>query len=556
MRRLSLIVLAAVTAVALLPGCSKAPPLEQTARHSDKELSPQEYMNLNDAQKVRYKDVIVRVPSEWGGVLLPFEPGPYKDVTDKAVHGGDLITLMGLYDQSAFELEHPRVKIEYVNFDMWSDNFNSALAVALSARRAPSYYIARNLPQTIEQGMYADLTPLMKKWDQYGNQPEGAIRDGTVNGHIYTVAANEMGASPVIRYRKDWFKEAGIFNEHGDPGPRSDWTWEDFRRIAKQLTDPKRGRFGFSHEMNDLLYRQAYGLDPLYIPDPTGKHTWVFDDKNPELIRSLQAVRDMVNLDKSVSTTVSTGWAEWHNEFDAGHAAMIPSFSPHIPRESLDIPFKFGKDKPYAQTVGMAVPPHGPTGLSGFKPITNPVGFDPTMSPEQLEAAFEWCKSYFYGDLFVNRMRSVTDDARIKGKHSTLYAELLVLPYKPKVNLLDKPLEQVFPRDYLDVYKMIRESHAPPLPREFGLKEPPTQEFDKEIKAMYQQAITSTVDLKQLAAKTAQLMNQNYLNFGGKEDAPKLRRYIDARTEFYKRYYPKYYEAVWRQRLATMKVPS
>ncbi len=375
-----------------------------------------------------------------------------------------------------------------------------------------------------------------------------------MNGRIYTLAANEMGAS-VIRYRKDWFREAGIFNEHGEPGPRSDWTWEDFRQIAKKLTDAKKGRFGYAGQMDDLFYNQAYALD-MYVPDPTGRRTWVFNDRDPDLLRSLQAVRAMANEDKSVLTSVSMGWSQWHNEFDASHAGMIWSFGPHTPRESLDAPDKFGKDKPYAQTVGMAVPPHGPGGISGLRPITNPIGFDPTLSPEQLKAAFEWCKSYFYGDVFVNRMRSAMTTAKIKGQQSSLYAELLVLPYKPKENLLDRPLETVFPRDYIDVYREIRASHAPPLPREFGLSEPPTNEFGRAVRAMYSEAITSNVDLKALITRTANLVNTNLLAFGNKQDAERLRRYMDARTAFYQRYYPRFYETVWRKKLGTVyKVP-
>ena len=70
----------------------------------------------------------------------------------------ELATLMGTYNQSLFEIQNPRVRIEYIAFDMWSQNFRSALAVALAGNRAPAYYIARDLPQTIDQGMYADLT--------------------------------------------------------------------------------------------------------------------------------------------------------------------------------------------------------------------------------------------------------------------------------------------------------------------------------------------------------------------------------------------------------------
>ncbi|MCC6445878.1 MAG: extracellular solute-binding protein [Armatimonadetes bacterium] len=532
-----------------LSGCGRHRPEEVPL--TERKLTPVQYQLLKDRDKVRYKNIVLRVPESWGGALLPFDPGPYPSPVDKAVHTGELAVLMGLYNQALFEFQHPRVKIEYINFDMWSDNFKSALAVALASNRAPAYYIARDLPQTIEQGMYADLTPLMKKWDQFRLQPEGSIRQGTVNGRIYTLAANELGAT-VIRYRKDWFREAGIFNERGEPGPPSDWTWDDFRRIARKLTDPERGRYGYCDQMGDYLYNQSKGLD-LYLPDPTGRRTWVFNDRDPEVIRSLEMARALVNEDKSVLSSVSTGWFEWHNEFDASHAAMISSFSPHIPRECLESPEKFGKDKPYAETVGMAIPPQGDTGLSSLQPITNPIGFDPTLSREQLEAAFEWCKSWFYGDIFLNMMRDAAVQARIKGQKSTVYVALLTLPYAPQGGLkalLEEPLEKVFPRDYLKVYRTLRTTHAPPLPREFGLKEPPVNEFIRAVKAMYSEAVTGNTDLKALVARTALLVNTQLLNFGGgPEDRDRMRRYIAARTDFYRRHYPRYYRSEWQPKL-------
>lgn len=529
----------------LLAGCSA--PRRVVTDSQPPRLTAEAYRVLSDREKVRHKRVVIRVPAQWGGVLLPFDSGPYASPTDKAVHTGELLTLMGLYNQSLFELEHPEAKIEFLNFDMWSDNFRSALAVALSGNRAPAYYIARDLPQTIEQGMYADITDLMKSWDQYDLQPEGSRRQGRVNGRIYTMAANELGAN-VIRYRKDWFREAGIINERGEPGPPLNWTWEDFRQIAKRLTDPKKGRFGFVGEPGDFYFRRAHVVD-LYIPDPSGKHTWIFNEKDPDLLRSLQASRDMARGEKSVFSSVSMGWFEWHNEFSGGHAAMIQSFAPHIPNESLSSPFKFGKEKPYRDTVGMAPPPRGPYGFDPLLPETNPIGFDPTLSKEQLRLAFEWIKTYFYGDVFANRVRATSQDARVKGKTSTLYAELLVLPYRPKENLLDRPLEEVFPTDYLETYRRIRAAHAPPLPREFGLKEPPEAELNNAVKAMYSEAITTETNLRQLLRKTAELVNTNLLNFRGKNDAEALRRYFDARTEFYRTYFPRFHDQVWLRKL-------
>jgi hypothetical protein len=518
-----------------------------TAPAPGKKLTAQEYQNLLPAQQVAYKRTVIRVPASWGGALLPIDGKPWGQPIDKAVHTGDLQTLMGLYNQSVFELAHPEIKIEYVNFDMWSDNFASTLAVAMSGRRAPAYYIARNLPQTIDQGMFADLTPLMKTWDQASLQPEGTRREGTIEGRQYVLAANELGAE-VIRYRKDWFKEAGIFNERGEPGPRSDWTWDDFRAIAKKLTDPAKKRFGVAAQHGDLFFNQSRALE-YFVPDTTGKKLWRFNADDPALLESLKNARAMVNDDRSVATSVSTGWFEWHSEFDAGHAGMVQSFAPHIPRESLENPGKFGKDKPFQETVGMVPLPRGPGGYSGLRAFCNPVGFDPTLPPAELKAAFDWCCSWFYGDIAMNRMRASIQEAKAKGRASTVYAELLYLPYTPKEKLLTEPFEKIFPADYLDTYAKIRASHAPPLPREFGLSEPATAEMNQAVKAMYSEAITGTGDLKALIEKTAALINTTILT---KDATPKdwarLKRFVAARDSFYKTSFPTFYETVWKTR--------
>jgi len=128
---------------------------------------------------------------------------------------------------------------------------------------------------------------------------------------------------------------------------------------------------------------------------------------------------------------------------------------------------------------------------------------------------------------------------------------LLALPYRPAVNLLDEPLDRVFPAEYLDVYRQIRACHAAPLPREFGLEEPPTNDLQGAMRAMYSEAITGNGDLKELLRRTAHLINTTMLNFGGRKDRPRLRQYVDARSEFYRRYYPRYYATAWQEKRRT-----
>src|SRR5689334_17664502 len=98
MHRLLLVLLL----LALGTGCGhRLRPIDKPVGSArERALTPTQYQMLKDDEKIRYKDVVVRVPASWGGALLPFDPGPYPSAVDKAVHGGDLSTLMGLYNQS------------------------------------------------------------------------------------------------------------------------------------------------------------------------------------------------------------------------------------------------------------------------------------------------------------------------------------------------------------------------------------------------------------------------------------------------------------------------
>ena len=86
---------------------------------------------------------------------------------------------------------------------------------------------------------------------------------------------------------------------------------------------------------------------------------------------------------------------------------------------------------------------------------------------------------------------------------------------------------------------------------EFGLQEPPPNELNKAVTALFSDAINTNQDLKELIAKHGNLINTNLLQYGGKPDRDKLRRYMESRTDFYQKYLPEYYVKEWKQRLNT-----
>jgi len=499
------------------------------------------------------RTVLVRVPDglrQQGTTLLPTGRGPFKSIVDRAVHTGMLQSLMSQYTRCLFEVKHPRVRVELVPFEMWSEDFKAVLAVSLASGTAPAVYVARDLPGSARQGLFADITHLVQEWDQAHLQPASAVAWGYIDGRQYVIGGPDLG-STLIMYRKDWFREAGIFNEYGEPGPPTDWTWEDFRRIAKQLTDPARQRWGYADETGDFGWTHANGL-MYYVPDKTGEHTWRFNDQDPRLLIMLRTVREMVFEDKSVLTGTAMSWGQWHQEFEGGRAAMIRTFSPYLPTQMLNSPYQFGRDKPYGETVGMVLPPTGPGGLRYLMPDANVFGFNPTLSPEELRAAFEWMKDFLYGDTYVYRMRASLDRARITGQGDVVYGELLICPYRPNQDLdLPMSVEDVFPADYVRTYEAIKRAAATPLPRGFGLSEPENHEYGGAIRSMFSSALSDPdADLEAIVARTAEIVNINLLDFKDENDREKLEAYYAALGAYHRDNFPGFYEQTWPRLLA------
>ncbi len=511
-----------------------------------RELTPAEFDALPDHAKASYRTIELRIPEGLAGVsLLPVTRGPYQSVVDNAVHTGMLDALMAQYTRALFEAQHPRVRVEFVPFEMWGEDFKAVLAASLASGAAPAVYVARDLPGSAEQGLFADITGLIQGWEQADLQPASAVAWGYINGRHYVIAGPDLG-SMVIMYRKDWFREAGIFNEYGEPGPRSDWTWKDFKRIAKALADPAKQRWGYADETGDFGWALAHGF-MFYVPDPTGERTWRFNDKDPRLYLMLNEVREMVFRDKSVLTGTTMSWGQWHQEFEGGRAAMIRTFSPYVPTQMLNSPYQFGEDKPYDETVGMVLPPTGPSGLRDLMPDANVFGFNPNLSDEELRAAFEWMKSYLYGETYAYRMRASLDSARTYGRGDVIYRDLLISPYRPTQTLeLPKPLEEVFPADYIRTYDAVKGAPAQPLPRAFGLTEPSGQEYVDAIRSLFSEALTDPeADVEAIVAKYANIINQTVLDYKDENDREKLEAYYAALGEYYREHFPLFHETTW-----------
>ncbi|NLN28798.1 MAG: extracellular solute-binding protein, partial [Firmicutes bacterium] len=107
----------------------------------------------------------------------------------------------------------------------------------------------------------------------------------------------EVGSEALI-YNRDWFDAAGI----GEP-PQ---TWDDFLTVAKRLTDPERGRWGFEpgwpgYMSIQWVWRNGGGL----VSDDLRQA--LFDQ--PETVEAVQWLADLERVHRVTGGHVPTGTA-------------------------------------------------------------------------------------------------------------------------------------------------------------------------------------------------------------------------------------------------------
>ncbi len=216
----------------------------------------------------------------WGGV--PAEAGP-QQVCDN---------FNELYKDKGIQVEYER----FVNDDTGNLKLETNL---LSGTGVDIYmtYTPDVLAKRAGGNMALDLSELMARdgfdlTTYFGTMAESFY----VDGKPYSVPTKLDQYGIVIN--KDMFDEAGI------PVP-TDWTYDEFREIAKKLThgegqDKVYGMFWNSQQ--DLTYLFSYlvaqtnGGDPMYLSETETS----FQD--PVVIKSVELLNNMMNVDKTSPT--------------------------------------------------------------------------------------------------------------------------------------------------------------------------------------------------------------------------------------------------------------
>lgn len=136
---------------------------------------------------------------------------------------------------AAYEKLVPGVKVELM-YTPGGDYYTKLQNLGAAKTVPDIFWLSEaRVKELYDAGLMADLTDVLKQYPAISEGMfDGALEYGQVNGIQYCIPKDYTGY--VMYINKDIFEEAGI------PIPTSDWTMEDYIRIAGQLTKVENGR--------------------------------------------------------------------------------------------------------------------------------------------------------------------------------------------------------------------------------------------------------------------------------------------------------------------------
>jgi len=136
---------------------------------------------------------------------------------------------------AAYEKLVPGVKIEQM-YTPGSDYYTKLQNLGAAKTVPDIFWLSEaRVKELANAGLMADLTDVLKQYPSISNGMfDGALAYGQINGTQYCIPKDYTGY--VMYINKDIFKEAGIAI------PTSDWTMDDYVKIAEQLTKVEKGR--------------------------------------------------------------------------------------------------------------------------------------------------------------------------------------------------------------------------------------------------------------------------------------------------------------------------
>jgi multiple sugar transport system substrate-binding protein len=244
-------------------------------------------------------------------------------------HGQNLIAgkvIKGLV--ADFNRTHTDVKVD-AQIGADADSLQAKMTAALAGGKYPDvvYIFGPNVANLARSPKALDLTQAVKTkaWN-WGDFYPAARQAVTIDGKVRAIPS--LIDSMAVVYNKKLFRQAGI------PAPKAGWTWDQYRAIAKQLTNKSKGTFGTGWPGvgdEDTVWR----LWPLVwdlggdVLAPGGKQVGYGGQPG---LRSLTLLSQMATQDKSVYIDKTAGSEKMYQVFNSNRMGMVPTGPWELPQ--------------------------------------------------------------------------------------------------------------------------------------------------------------------------------------------------------------------------------
>ncbi|GGZ26754.1 ABC transporter substrate-binding protein [Streptomyces poonensis] len=214
---------------------------------------------------------------------------------------------------------HPGVRVEYVQ-GSW-DSVHDQLLTSFEGGEAPDiiHDASDDLADFAYGGYLADLRELLP--DRLRKDiPRRSWETTTFGDGVYGVPF--LQEPRVLLANAAWLAESGV----RIPTPDDPWTWEEFRAVTKELSDPDAGKYGVAWPLKEpvsaTLNLSLSAGGQVFHRDADGRAEIRFTAADAVVPRT---VRAQVGTDRSASgSTLGMGGSDTLPGFFGGRYAMVP----------------------------------------------------------------------------------------------------------------------------------------------------------------------------------------------------------------------------------------
>ncbi|RED89040.1 ABC transporter substrate-binding protein [Cohnella phaseoli] len=237
----------------------------------------------------------------------------------------------------AFTKKFPWITVEGV----YAENGEDELIKSIAAGQPLDVIWNTSLDRAIEEELIEDLTPYAEKDAEFQSYPyrEGYLDNFKRDGKLYALSRGNDGF--FILYNKDLLKQYGLEK------PKLDWTWEDFRTMAKAATNPGAGHFGVANSVwwynfVSMAMPMANGHAPNMAAMNEDFSKNLADGSVPEVLDDLNFFHDLMVNDGSLLNTKRAAEVKIEmNSFHIGQSLFFTAIGPVLPGFKAQFPFEW-----------------------------------------------------------------------------------------------------------------------------------------------------------------------------------------------------------------------